>query len=74
MRAWLQRRRLERALQDYRRGYDWAAGVLLRGEMTAAAIDAIDGLTYSGTGDFDDGAIVAMEHLVHMGTIGDDRE
>lgn len=52
--AWLQGRRMAMDDQDWRNGYDWAAGAILRGEETAETV--IQKTEFDCTHPFDRGA------------------
>lgn len=58
---WSSARRASRALNEHRRGYDWAAGELLRGSMSVEQIEhyieCSDAFNHSTA--FDDGAQAA---------------
>lgn len=72
IKAWLQRRWLSRHRSLYKSGYDWAAGTILREESTPAGIET----RYCNTFDhnaFDDGAEEAVDRLVFLGAVKDDR-
>lgn len=52
-------------------GYDWAAGVLLRGDESPRTVMSY--LDYGALTRFDDGVIAAITDVVHMTGIVDDR-
>lgn len=71
---WLEKRRAAAREAEYRRGYDWAAGRLLRGHATPITIEAYTYIRYSPRyDDFDRGADAAVDRLVEAGVIEDDR-
>lgn len=55
---WFQRLRDQYSAKEYRRGYDFVAGELLRGEITfEKVLDIVDGARFYGTFNvFDRGA------------------
>ena len=62
--------RKDRETKEYDAGYDWAAGSLLRGEMTPMIVES-----YTLHGDitlFCSGALEAVDRLVTAGVIEDD--
>ena len=73
---WVQDRRRRRheagSQRAYVRGYDWAAGLLLRGEAEPITVQAYTepGLRYS---DFDRGADAAVDRLVALNIVEDNR-
>ena len=59
------------ALYEYNSGYDYAAGAILRKEETPHDIDMkINWISFN---KFDSGAVAAINDLVALGTIKDNR-
>jgi predicted component of type VI protein secretion system len=58
---WAAARQAARAVAEHQRGYDWAAGQLLRGDASVEQIEAyVDGpLAFDHITEFDDGARAA---------------
>ena len=64
-------RRKQKALRD---GYDYAAGAILRGEMTPFQLEA-QYISFPGEGasEFDFGMRAAVNRLVELNAVTDDR-
>lgn len=68
---WLNRRKGTAKSAVFDRGFDYAAGALLRGEESPASLEAKpwpDDVT-----DFDRGMLAAIDRLVTAGVVHDDR-
>lgn len=66
LKVWLQGRREAMEKQDWRNGYDWAAGCILRGEETPDSIVEITDFEYGHS--FDRGARSAAKKLQALAT------
>lgn len=71
------REQRNRALKEkrYRAGYDWAAGLLLRGEQTPIYIEMMTDKRFAagdGKEEFDRGAQDAAERLIDEGIVDND--
>lgn len=69
--AWTARRDAIRRRKEFIRGYNWAAGALLRGEETPGSIESCQYLPMWTS--FDSGTIKAIEKLLELKVIEDDR-
>lgn len=59
----------KQAREFYTDGYDWAAGAILRGDLTEEQVDTY---IYPGNGPFDQGAVDAMRRLTEIGVLADE--
>ena len=59
------------AVKQYKAGYDYAAGMLLRAETTPLGIT--HKLFFSGYNYFDQGCQDAVDYIVNLGICTDDR-
>lgn len=71
--AWVAQRRHCRQRQDYQRGFDTAAGSLLRKESTPKALAAQYSASIRARTQFDYGMEAAVEFLIARGLVADDR-
>ena len=70
IKKWLKKRKEKAERKEYKRGYDYAAGALLRGEETPLSIEAHyfrDDWTF-----FEDGANDAVTCLIAKGVVKND--
>jgi hypothetical protein len=58
--AWLKRKQNERFAEEFRRGYDWVAGSLLRSETTEDELEIISDTVHEAQGPFDLGIRAAL--------------
>lgn len=69
--SWLTRRKIAAQVADFNRGFNYAAGALLRGEESPMSLEA---KPWPGEfTHFDKGMIAAIDKLVATGVITDDR-
>lgn len=71
LKAWTARRDEIRRTKEFIRGYDWAAGALLRGDETPMSIEVC--MCASMWTSFDSGCIAATGKLLDLNVIKDDR-
>lgn len=71
VKSWTIHRHKTREEKEFVKGYDWAAGVLLRGEETPMSIESY--MYAPMWTKFDSGALVATEKLIGLEVIKDDR-
>lgn len=69
LRQWRERRQAAQRTADFNRGFDYAAGALLRGEETPQSLEAKVWEVES----FDRGMFAATDKLVQAGLIQDNR-
>ena len=79
IKEWLNRRKENKWKQEYNRGFDWAAGALLRVEITPIGVESYYGTNATAGVSFnrfktafDYGAEAATDALVQAGVIKDD--
>lgn len=66
---WKTRRQITSYEDRFNRGYDWAAGMLLRGEATASGVEV---MLWSTDNPFDVGARAAISKLIVLKVVVDD--
>lgn len=70
LKTWLEAHRKRVRNNAYLRGYNWAAGALLRGDETPASVDIH---TYGCSDPFDRGANDATARLIALGAVVNDQ-
>ena len=68
---WWARHKQKRNLELYNNGYDYACGSLLRGEHTPLSLEAL--IPELGKNHFDFGMLDAIDKVVSLGIVADDR-
>jgi hypothetical protein len=71
IKAWSMRLKLKRRKNEFKRGYDYGAGVLLRGEESPMSLESY--LWSHPESQFDRGMIAAVDKLVAEGVVKDNR-
>ena len=80
VKKWLSHRKSRKEKEDYNRGFDWAAGALLRHEMTPAEVESYYNINSTAEESFSDlqinfirGVRKAILTLIKTCVVEDDR-